>query len=105
IAVALGIATGNTLEAVIAVSILQRLRRFDPALADVRSVASLAAVAMVATLASATAGVISLYAGGVIGSAQIGETWRAWWVGDVLGAIVVAPLILSWTRESSARSL
>src|SRR5260221_2135762 len=105
IAVALGIATGNTLEAVIAMSILQHWRRFDRALADVRSVAGLVAVAVLATVASATVGVISLYAGAVIGSAQIGETWRAWWVGDLLGAIVVAPVILTWSRDSAARSM
>jgi len=105
IAVAVGIAIGNTLEAVIAVSILQRWPRFESALADVHSVGGLVTVAIVATIASATVGVASLFAGGVIASAQLVETWRAWWVGDLLGAIVVAPLILTWRAGSPARSL
>ncbi len=105
IAVAAGIGIGNTLEALIAVSILRRWPRFDSALADVHSVGGLVAVAIVATTTSATVGVASLFAGGVIASAQLVETWRAWWVGDVLGALVIAPLLLTWRAVSPARSL
>ncbi len=105
IAVASGIAIGNTLEAVIAVSMLQRWPRFDSALADVRSVGGLVTVAIAATTTSATVGVASLFAGGVVASAQLVETWRAWWVGDLLGALVVAPLLLTWRAGSPARSL
>ena len=105
IAVASGIAIGNTLEAVIAVSILQRWPRFESALVDVHSVGGLVTAAIVATTTSATIGVTSLFAGGVIASPHLVETWRAWWVGDLLGALVVAPLILTWRAGSPARSL
>ena len=105
IAVAFGIGIGNTLEAVIAVSILQRWPHFDSALADVHSVGGLVTVAIVATTTSATVGVASLFAGGVIALAQLVETWRAWWVGDLLGALVVTPLLLTWRAGSPARSL
>ncbi len=105
IAVASGIGIGNTLEAVIAVSILQRWPRFDSALADVHSVAGLVTVAIIATTTSATVGVASLFVGGVIASAHSVETWRAWWVGDLLGALVIAPLLLTWRTGSPARSL
>jgi signal transduction histidine kinase len=105
IAVAAGIAIGNTLEALIAVSILRRWPRFDSSLADVHSVGGLVTVAIVATTTSATVGVASLFAGCVIASAQLVETWRAWWVGDALGALVIAPLLLTWRLVSPARSL
>jgi signal transduction histidine kinase len=105
LAVASGISVGNTLEALVAVSILRRWPRFESALVDVHSVGGLVTVAIVATTTSATVGVASLLAGGVIASAHVVETWRAWWVGDLLGALVVAPLLLTWRAVSPARSL
>ena len=105
IAAASGIAFGNTLEAVIAVAILRRWPGFESTLADMRSAGGLLTVAIVAPIASATVGVVSLFAGGVVASAQLVETWRAWWVGDLLGALVVAPLLLTWRAGSPARPL
>jgi signal transduction histidine kinase len=42
-----------------------------------------------------------LYAGGVVRSAVIRETWLAWWLGDAIGALVVAPPLLVWASEPS----
>ena len=30
-------------------------------------------------------------------------TWRAWWLGDLVGALVVAPLLLVWLSERPSR--
>jgi signal transduction histidine kinase len=100
---ATGIATGNTLEALVAAWAIGSLD-IDRALARLRSAIGFAIVAVVAPIASASIGVASLYAAGDLRAPAL-DTWTVWWVGDAIGALVVAPLILTWTTPSPARSL
>jgi signal transduction histidine kinase len=102
-AVALGIAIGNTTEAVVCVCIVNRLSDFSIRLENARSVVWLMFGALAGTMLSAAIGVASLYIGGAIGAAQWRETWRAWWIGDMVGALVVAPVILVWSRPAGPR--
>ncbi|HZA12912.1 MAG TPA: MASE1 domain-containing protein, partial [Myxococcaceae bacterium] len=95
---ALAIAAGNTLEALAAVALLQWVR-VDLSLGRVRDVLALLLLgAVVSTAISATLGVLSLWLGGAVEASAIAETWRAWWVGDALGVLIVAPLLLVWSR-------
>jgi signal transduction histidine kinase/integral membrane sensor domain MASE1 len=97
--VAIGIATGNTLEAIIGTYALSRWAGFEGSFDRLRHVIGLLLpVALGSTMVSATLGVSSLVLGGVISADRMLETWRAWWVGDMLGALVVAPLIFTWRR-------
>jgi signal transduction histidine kinase len=96
--VALGIGLGNTLEAVLAVYLLTRLARFRVSLDRLLDVVALVALAAaLSTVASATIGVLALGAGGIVKPGHLGETWRAWWLGDALGDLVVAPVLLTWS--------
>jgi len=98
-AVAAGIALGNTLEAVIGVYVLRHYTDFDTALMRLRdSVHFIIVAGSFAPIISATIGVTSLLLGGVISASQFSLTWLAWWVGDMLGALVVGPLLLVWVR-------
>jgi signal transduction histidine kinase len=103
VGIALGIAVGNTAEALIAAYLVRRLRRFSITLENVRSVTRLILAALIGPLVSASVGVACLYAGGRLGAWQLRETWRAWWIGDLVGALVVAPVILVWSRPVIAR--
>ena len=96
---ALGIAAGNTLEAVIGAFALERVevRRSLDRLRDVLALIGFAALA--STLVSATVGVGSLFLGGIVARDRLFETWRAWWVGDVIGDLVVAPVLLAWVSN------
>lgn len=97
---AVGMAGGNTLEAVVGAWLFSTLTLGDRALGRVRDVlAFVVGAAMFATTLSASFGVFSLRAGGVIPTDMIWSTWRVWWVGDALGALVFAPLLLSWLPE------
>ena len=69
---------------------------------DVASLIVLAAG--LCTAISATIGVASLALAGTITTSQIAVTWRAWWLGDLVGALVVAPL-LARVAERRNRSL
>ncbi len=100
IPVALGIAIGNTLEAVAGVFLLHRLQGFRLSLDRVRDAIGLILVsAGVCTLISATIGVASLQLGGLVEPGQFAETWRAWWLGDTIGALLIAPPVLVWTTR------
>jgi len=94
--VAVAIGLGNTLEAVAGAWALRalRVRNSLDRLRDVVTLIGMAALA--STLVSATIGVTSLRFGGIVSPHQFLETWRAWWLGDVLGDLVVAPLLLTW---------
>jgi signal transduction histidine kinase len=95
--VALGIGVGNTLEAVLAVYALRRIPGFQVSLERLVDVIGLIVLAAgLTTMVSATIGVTSLYLGGVISLPQIGETWRAWWLGDLIADLLVAPVLLVW---------
>ena len=94
------VATGNTLEAVTAAVALRRLHDFDVRLRSVRDVlAFLFIAAGVATAISATIGVTTLCAAAVQPWSRFGVLWSDWWLGDALGAIVVAPTILTTSRR------
>ncbi|MEX2109596.1 MAG: MASE1 domain-containing protein [Gemmatimonadaceae bacterium] len=96
---AVGIATGNTLEAVVGAYALRRAG-FQHALDRLRDVLALILfAATLSTMVSATIGVASLYFAGMVAPRDIVETWRTWWVGDAIGAVLIAPLILVWATS------
>src|SRR5215217_5550506 len=94
---ALGIAAGNTAEALVGAYLVTRVPGFRRSLDRVRDmVAMIILAAGFSTLVAATVGVTTLVAANVIPSSGYGETWKSWWVGDAIGDLLVAPLILVW---------
>jgi len=97
--VAIGIGIGNTLEAVLAVYALRQIVDFQVALERITDVIGLIVLAAgLSTMVSATIGVASLHFGGIVAGAQLAETWRAWWLGDLIADLVFAPVLLVWAR-------
>src|SRR5688572_24411502 len=76
ILVALGIASGNTVEALVGAYAPRRLPGFRTSLGRLRDVRRLLVLAAIfSTMVSATIGVVSLYLGGIVSAAQFGPTW------------------------------
>lgn len=97
LAAALGISLGNTLEALGGAYLLRRLGGFRGSLDSLRPVLVLVGpVAILSTMASATVGVSSLLLGAQLPRQAFGETWRTWWLGDAVGDLIVAALLLAW---------
>jgi signal transduction histidine kinase/ActR/RegA family two-component response regulator len=95
---AAGIALGNTLEAVAAAWMLARLG-FRPQLDRLRDVIALiVAAAFGSTLISATIGAITLCATGLEPWNRFSSLWAVWWIGDAIGDLVFAPLLLVWAK-------
>ncbi len=96
VGVVAGIATGNTLEALAAWALLRRMPEFNSNLGTVKSVVQLAVSALGATAVSASIGVGCVVGFDLVDGVTTAEIWRSWWLGDVLGALVVTPLLLTW---------
>jgi signal transduction histidine kinase len=92
----LGQTVGNTLEVLIAALLFYRLAEGRTQFGRVRDVAALVGAAAAGTAVSAVFGTASLRLGGVIPNGQVGQVWRTWFLGDLAGALVFAPLLLCW---------
>lgn len=94
------IGIGNTLEAVLAVYFLKNYFHFQNSLERLRDVLSLAIIAgFLSTMVSASIGVSSLWLSRTISLDSFSSTWVAWWVGDMISNLVVAPLILVYSAK------
>jgi PAS domain S-box-containing protein len=106
IATAFGIAIGNTLEAVSGAWLLRRIAGFDNSLERIKDVLGLILLAAgVSTAIAATVGVTSLCLGGVHPWSIFGALWTIWWLGDAMGNLVVAPVLLTATIRRPSWSL
>src|SRR5438876_5012691 len=101
---AAGIACGNATEAALAAYLLRSRAGQHLALDDLLGVRTLVGVAApLGALASATVGVTSLWLARVVSGAGVWSALSLWWAGDYLGALVVAPVLLTWVGPASVR--
>ena len=56
-----------------------------------------------ACVTSASVGVFSLYANGLIPEDNLLFNWWTWWVGDSIGVLIFAPLTLVWCAKDEPR--
>jgi PAS domain S-box-containing protein len=101
--VALGIATGNTLGALTGLLLVERIG-LRPSLNQRRDVLALFVAAACFPLVSASVGVASIGLGGVISAEQALGAWVWWFVGDGVGILLIAPLLLTWFSPRPARA-
>ncbi|HYK12157.1 MAG TPA: MASE1 domain-containing protein [Gemmatimonadales bacterium] len=96
----MAIAGGNTLEAVIGATLVAR---FAGGVGSVRRSTTLVTffglAGLAATAVAATVGTLTLVLGGISPPAGIFWVWSTWWLGDAVGAVVVAPLVMLWARR------
>lgn len=96
----LGVAVGNTLEAIAGAAILFALG-FSPALKRVRDVAALFLVTATLTpLVSATVGVLTLCLTHIESWSRFEFLWSLWWTGSAIGDLVVAPFLFVWAAQA-----
>src|SRR6266498_4385660 len=92
--VAAAISVGNTLAALAGVYLLRRVD-FRPSLERVGDVLWLTLLAaFAATTISATNGVTTLALAGSPAASPYGPAWLLWWLGDAMGVLLVAPVLL-----------
>jgi signal transduction histidine kinase len=100
LATSLGIALGNTLEGWVGAELVRRFASGTAAFDRPRDIFKYFALAgLVGTAISPSLGVTSLWLGGFANGSEFWGLWLTWWLGDVGGALVVAPALVLWARE------
>lgn len=108
VAVAVGIGAGASVQAAVAAAGLKRMGVRLRILEDAPDVLRLLLVGgPAACLINASVGVGALTLAGKLGGPEIGYSWFTWWVGDSIGVMIVAPilLVLGGARELLGRKL
>ena len=94
--ISLGIATGNTLEAVCGVWLVNRFANATRVFDRAQDVFKFALIVVLSSVIAATLGVTSITLGGFASWSQYCPIWLTWWLGDVTGSLIIAPLLLLW---------
>jgi diguanylate cyclase (GGDEF)-like protein len=99
-----GIATGNTLEALLASVLVMRFANGKHAFDRTWDILRFALYGgVLSTAVAATFGVTSLTLGGFAPWNQYGLIWRTWWLGDAAGALIFTPFFLLWGANRSVK--
>lgn len=97
------IASGNTLEGILGAWLVDLLAGGRGAFERAQDIFKFAGLAgALAPAVGATIGVTSLSAFGYAPWPSYGAIWLTWWLGDLSGALMVAPLILLWAAKPRA---
>lgn len=95
---ALSLGLANTLEALTGAYLLSQVVHFRTSIERIRDVIGLAVTAAVSTAISATIGVTALVLLGRIEDTATITLWFTWWVGNLLGVLVITSFILIWVK-------
>ena len=92
----LAIGPGDVLQAYGGAWLFRRCEPSGSRLDSIRAVYCFVASQSVACLASASFGVLALCTGQIIGWEDFSYTWLTWYLGDGVGIITFAPVLLTW---------
>src|SRR5262245_3365822 len=102
IGTAISIATGNTLEALVGAALINLWCNGRDTFSTSITVAKFAVIcAVFATPISATVGISSLAIAGYAEWANFADIWLTWWLGDMISALVVTPVVVLWALSDS----
>lgn len=100
LATSIGIASGNTLEAIAGAWLVNRFAGGARAMDRTRDIVTFGFLAgIVSTALSPSIGVTSLALGGFASWNNYAEIWSTWWLGDCVGNLAVAPALLLWSAN------
>ncbi|WP_434112642.1 MASE1 domain-containing protein [Paraburkholderia caffeinilytica] len=100
--VAAAISAGATVAALTAAILLNRVARFQITLDRIKDVLALIVLAAtLSTAVSALIGATALFGGGLVPLTEYGAAFLKWWLGDMMGVLVVAPPLLSFLTYSN----
>jgi integral membrane sensor domain MASE1 len=89
--VAIGI--GNVAEVILGVYILKKYKQFDTSLSKLSDIIAIIIAAIVTSIPDAFIGTAVCWMESVTAAGGVASTWKAWWLGDTMGIMIVAPLI------------
>jgi PAS domain S-box-containing protein len=96
----LAIALGNTLEGIVGAYLVNRFANGIHAFSSVVDIFKFVFfAAILSTTVSANIGTTTLLLGHLLNWQKFFEVWLTWWLGDLTGALIIAPLILVWATS------
>jgi PAS domain S-box-containing protein len=100
LAIALSIAAGNTVEALLGAVLVSRFANGANAFDQTKSLLRFILLAgILSTAIGATIGVTSLSLGSFARWDEFSMIWLDWWLGDMVGDLIVASLLLLWLTQ------
>jgi PAS domain S-box-containing protein len=100
----IGYAVSVTVEALVSTFLLRRVTHFQPSLERLRDVIALVTFGSVlSTALGASIGVAGLWLNGTLPPGNALAAWIVWWLGDAIGVLVFAPLLLIWLPSQYTR--
>jgi diguanylate cyclase (GGDEF)-like protein len=99
LAVAASIGLGSTAQALVAAYLLERWIGEEKLFTSARATLGFTATATLCCLVASTWGVATLAFEEVIAPSAYLDTWQTWWLGDVIGILVFAPVFLTWRQS------
>jgi PAS domain S-box-containing protein len=105
VATSLGIALGNTLEAGVGCWLVERFAHGRSAFERPRGIFAFAGAVVPGAAVAATVGVTGLVLGGFAPRADVPAIWITWALGDITGALIIAPLLILWTADHRSLAL
>ena len=104
IATSIGIAFGNTIEGLVGAYLVNRFAGGPHVFSRAQDIFKFTFLAAIlSTTLSATVGVTSLALTGYASWENFGPIWTTWWVGDMVGDLIIAPLLILWWRNPRPR--
>jgi len=101
----LGIACGNTIEAVLAVWLIKEIiLKIKPAV-SVGNLYKFFLIALICPVIAAIVGSTSLIIGGLTEWSVFTSLIWTWWLGDAAGILVFAPVLVAWSRNIQVDSI
>ncbi len=100
---AIGIAGGNTLEALTATYLIRRFAHGNKAFRRAFDTFEFGAAIALGSMLSAASGVATLWLGDLAATENLGVIGLTWWLGDTAGGILLAPLLVLWYLDPRLR--
>ncbi len=96
---AASIAAGSTLQTLIAGYFLRRYTDAAHCFKKIQGVLRFSVITLTCCLIASVTGALSLIGLAGIPAADFMTTWLTWWVGDVVGVLIFAPVTVVWLTE------
>jgi diguanylate cyclase (GGDEF)-like protein len=103
ISIAISIAAGSTVQALVCAGALRRYVGIAHLFESGPATLTFCGIAAAACLVASTWGVATLSVAGVATESQFLESWQTWWLGDLIGILVFAPVFLTWRQSMQIR--
>ncbi len=97
--VAASIATGSTLQALVAAIALQRWVGVAKLFESGSAALAFTGISAACCLIASTWGASTLWIAGVLNASTYLNSWETWWLGDLIGVLVFAPMFLTWRQS------